>query len=196
MRNIYTLILLVLGIGTTPAFAQNETSISTPKKNCSCKFSSINQLGLAQGERPAAILAQTINGMRYGTWFAGLGVGVDTYKRTSIPVFLDIRKNLLNKVNTPFVYADGGYHFIANDKTTQYSLIYEYNGGLLYDMGVGYKFVMEGKQILLLSAGYSVKNMEQKEYYDRTEYCPACHDYTNKYSYRLNRYSFKIGFQF
>jgi hypothetical protein len=200
MSRKYTLLLLIVCMGVQ-GIAQDSTVSSKPKKSCSCAFSSINQVGVTAGENDPDFLVQSINGLRYRTWFAGAGIGLDAYKRLSMPLFLDIRKYLWDKAASPFIYADGGYHFIVNRKVEKFSLIDEYTGGLFYDLGVGYKFTMNRKQNFLLSAGYSVKNMEQKQYYDLALidlFCPGgpCKDYINKYSYRLNRFSFKIGFQF
>jgi hypothetical protein len=193
MHRKYTLLLLIVCMGAH-AIAQDSTVSSKPKKSCSCAFSSINQVGITVGEDDPNFLIQSINGLRYRTWFAGVGIGLDAYKRSGIPLFLDIRKQLWDKAASPFIYADGGYHFIVNRKVEKFSLIDEYTGGLFYDLGIGYKFIVTPKQHFLLSAGYSVKNMEYQQYYEQT--VENTNEYRNIYTYRLNRYSFKIGFQF
>lgn len=199
MRRKYTLFWLICCMGLT-GLAQDTAAVSKPKKNCSCGFSSINQAGILTGEKSNSLAIQSINGMRYRTWFAGAGIGLDAYDRTSIPVFLDIRKDLWNKAMTPFFYVDGGYHFITDLKFEKGNDLTKYTGSLFYDLGVGYKFKVKGAQSWLLSAGYSVKSMTQTEYYDPLvdPYCPngGCNNFINRYKYRFNRLSFKVGFQF
>src|SRR5262245_27408802 len=92
-------------------FAQQAKENRAAKKNCGCSFNSLAQLGILEGEAGTAFQLQTINGIQFKTWSAGIGVGLDYYKYRSIPLFLDLRKYILNKPRTPFLYADGGIHF-------------------------------------------------------------------------------------
>jgi hypothetical protein len=181
-------------MSVTTGFAQSSTKANGPKKSCSCAFSSINQFGLLTGERDPAIAVQSINGFRYKTWFAGAGIGLDSYKRIGIPLFLDIRKDLWGKTNTPFLYADGGYHLITDGRDKSGGSISKYTGGLYYDMGFGYKLAIKDKQAFLISAGYSVKNLTEKQYWDLGTV--DVDGYRGTYQYRLNRLFFKAGLQF
>lgn len=165
----------------------NEQAASEPatkKKGCSCAFSSINQLGFATGQNNNAVAIQTINGLRYKDWFAGIGVGLDFYKIHSIPVFVDIRRNLLHARSAPFIYADGGIHFpFGNKDKDQWEPEQKFEKGLYYDVGVGYNIAIVKKQSIVFSVGYSAKNYEEKFWYQ-------------VYSYKLNRAVIKIGWQF
>jgi hypothetical protein len=195
---IRTLLLAAfLGI-CSMAIAQTDSTLQkTKKKTCSCSFSSINQGGIMRGEAGSYFQFQTINGIRYKTWFGGLGVGLDTYPAFGIPVFLDVRKNILDKLYTPFVYAEGGYHFAdRNSQEIGWQRI-EYTNGLFYDVGLGLKVGFSKKGALLLSGGYSFKKYEKKESYSAGE-CDffPCNAGAQTYSYRLNRLSMKIGLQF
>lgn len=201
MPRKYTLLLVVLCLNVAIGFTQNSTTAGASKKSCSCGFSSINQFGVLTGEKAPSPVLQSINGFRYKTWFAGAGIGLDNYKRTTIPLFLDIRKDLGNKANTPFLYADGGYHLVMDDGYKNASSINKYEGGLYYDVGFGYKLALKAKQAFLISAGYSVKSLTEKQYWDLTLvdiFCAggSCDGYRGSYTYRLNRLSFKVGFQF
>src|SRR5438045_270274 len=103
------------------------------KKSCSCALGSINQLGMLRGETSSYFQFQTINGIHYKTWFAGLGAGMDFYRIKSIPVFIDLRKDILGRLYTPFVYADGGLNFSGlNNKHDLWSKTM-YNDGFFYD---------------------------------------------------------------
>jgi hypothetical protein len=197
----YTLIVALLFYVVTAGRAQTNTSGATAKKGCSCSFSSINQAGLATGEKGSYFLAQTINGIRYKTWFVGAGLGLDTYRSLTAPVFLDVRKNLFNKTATPFVYADGGMQFAVkkNERKNDFSNT-DYSTGLYYDLGIGYQVGLKNKHAFLMSAGYSVKNTEERLTTNYGEFIcithPCYSGYASTYKYRLNRISLKLGYRF
>ena len=201
MQRKYTLLLVVFCMSVATGFAQSSITAATPKKSCSCAFNSLNQVGMLTGEKGPAATGQSINGMRYKTWFAGVGIGLDGYEELTVPLFLDVRKYLWDKTSTPFVYADGGYHFFMDDTDKKWGTITKYKGGLYYDVGFGYKLALKAKQALLLSAGYSFKELTKNEYTDLSLVdivCTGgpCDGFIGGYKYRLNRLSFKVGFQF
>src|SRR5687768_15390308 len=105
MKGIFILTLLFIFCTGIATAQKNE------KKGCSCSFQSLLNIGLLEGQESSEFQIQTINGIQYKGWFAGIGAGVDYYRFRSIPLFLDIRKNILNKNFTPFIYADAGIHF-------------------------------------------------------------------------------------
>jgi hypothetical protein len=193
--------LLLLSIICTGSIlitsAQVEKQVQ-PQKGCSCSFSSINQAGILAGTRGAYYQLQTINGIKYKTWFAGVGVGVDPYFRTGYPVFFDLRKDFFNKSATPFVYADVGAH-IVKDKNDQVNQWYEniYRNGAYTDAGIGYKFSILSKFQGVISAGYSYKNVERKNRY-LVSNCTSgrCYDNYETYKDYLHRGTIKLGFQF
>jgi hypothetical protein len=194
-KNIFLLVVLT---GTALITNAQEANQGQPaKKGCSCSFSSINQAGVLAGARGAYYQLQSINGIKYKTWFAGVGVGIDNYFRTGIPVFFDVRKNLLKKSATPFLYADVGVH-IVRDKNDGVNQWYEnqYHNGVYTEAGVGYKFGFYGKARWLISAGYSYKYVKYQNLY--TGGCQTARCYENYYTYRnyLHRYAMKLGFQF
>lgn len=171
-------------------------STTTKKKGCSCAFSSINLLGVLTANSGEYFQFQTINGLRYKTWFAGIGAGIDMYPTSGIPVFIDLRKNIFSTLNTPFVYVDAGLHFADFHKDKTEWQVTEYNNGLYYDAGVGYKFGLPKRGAVLMSFGYSHKSIKQK--ISSTQICTLypCYLNTNLYSYQLNRFSIKAGWQF
>jgi hypothetical protein len=193
------LLLLWFFIGFVLITSAQEAKQERPgKKGCSCSFSSINQVGFLFGTKGAFYQAQTINGMKYKTWFAGVGVGVENYYRTGIPVFIDVRKYLFNKSSTPFAYADVGVHFVT-DKHDQLNQWYEnkYHNGLYAEAGIGYKFGFSGKDRWLISAGYSHKYVKYDNKFLGSP-CPTSRCYEGFYTYKnyLHRYAMKIGLQF
>ena len=118
-KNIFLLVVLTGTALITSAQAANQGQPA--KKGCSCSFSSINQVGILNGSKGVYYQLQSINGIKYKTWFAGIGVGMENYFRTGIPLFVDVRKNLLKTSATPFLYADVGVHIVRdkNDRLNQ-----------------------------------------------------------------------------
>lgn len=167
------------------------------QKSCSCAFSSIVQGGIMAGEKSNSAVLQTINGLRYKRWFAGIGVGLDFYHTRGIPLFLDIRRNILKGVHSPFVYADGGIHFAWEREKEKYPYRKnEFDNSVYLDMGLGYKWSFTTEAALLLSVGYSYKEIRQGVYYPVNCLYPPCPESANWYENSLNRISLKMGLQF
>lgn len=174
--------------------AQTGDTVKPAKKKCSCSFSSINQAGWLKGKRGPYLQLQTINGLRFKTWFAGIGAGIDYYTYRGYPVFADVRKNIFNKLYTPFVYADAGIHFadVNNEKSEFNEVVF--NNGFYYDVGGGYNARIGKIGVLLISAGFSYKYVTRRESY---KFCSVyCYENSYTYTYHLNRFSVKMGWQF
>jgi len=180
------------------AAAQTDSTNRPAKKSCSCSFSSINQLGLLRGEGGTFFQFQTINGIRYKTWFAGVGVGMDLYPTDGIHVFIDVRKELFDTRFTPFIYADGGIHIASINDNKTLGQHTKYSNGFYMDAGIGYKIGFRKRGGLLLSGGYSYKIVEESTAYISNNACGIypCNEYVNIYTWRLNRLSMKLGWQF
>ena len=194
MKYFLLFVLLIMGIGFTTS-AQEKKQEQPAKKDCSCSFSSINQLGIVGGSRGLGPLLQSVNGFRYKTWFAGIGLGIDVYKRGTIPVFLDVRKDFFNAPATPFIYADGGIH-LPYKKIVPEDQWYEseYSTGFYSDAGIGYKLGSRKKGGVLVTAGYSYKHVERV--YRFKHVCDYCYRALYNYTSYLHRISIKFGWQF
>ncbi|HVE61154.1 MAG TPA: hypothetical protein VNA26_05005 [Chitinophagaceae bacterium] len=164
------------------------------------RFHSINQVGILAGSSDASLQLQTINGIKKKTWFAGLGVGLDYYYVRSIPVFLDVRKNIFDKPVTPFVYADGGYQFPWSSKKDEAVAWWgdeKTKGGIYYELGIGYKTLVLKKMRLLFSAGYSYKNISQTvNGMPWLSIWPPPREAYEKHEYSLRRIAIKAGLSF
>lgn len=172
----------------------SENVFSQKKQNG--RFHSINQAGLLEGEKGAALQLQTINGMQYKSWFAGVGVGLDYYRFRSLPLFIDMRKSF----GPFFVYLDGGIHFAWLTDKEKNNDPGSFSKGFYGDLGAGYTFKLSNKTAILFSAGYSYKRAVSIQKFP-TGYCPvasACTvDYNYvRYAYELNRLNIKAGIQF
>lgn len=185
-----------------------QITAQTKKKNTAgCKFISIIQLGILEGDAGKSFgQLQLVNGIKQNAWFYGLGVGVDYYgSKRSIPLFFDVKRDLKKGNKTPFVFADAGYNFSwlrAEQKSRFWDKDYTASGGLYYEAGLGYKFILKNKISIGFSAGYSFK--QQKETYGNTLLIEAPifpeQYYTpppvNTYNYTFRRISIKFNCSF
>ncbi|WP_207510746.1 hypothetical protein [Longitalea luteola] len=196
MRIKIFLLVVLSGYGLIST-AQEAKQEQPATKGCSCSFSSINQGGVLHGSRGQYFQFQTINGVKYKAWFAGIGLGLDHYYRLGFPVFLDVRKYLFDKPTTPFLYVDGGVHLIAQKKEQVSQWHYNrYKSGWYADAGIGMKFGFQGKGRWLISTGYSYKNITRD--FKSSVDCPTnrCYETFETYRNYLHRLSLKLGLQF
>lgn len=161
------------------------------------KFSSINTAGIILGDAEKELALQSINGVRYQGWFAGVGAGLDYYYQRSVPLFVDLRK-LIFPAKTPlFVYADAGVNVpwpTKRDKERTW-LQPDFKTGLYYEAGAGLFFQLP-KTAIVFSGGLSVKEMREIQTYDAIWGRPGLPGRQDKVDYHLSRLVLKAGFQF
>lgn len=161
------------------------------------KFSSINQAGLLVGANKEAAMVQTINGIRKDKWFAGFGAGIDFYVERGVPLFLDIRRDLTDKKNTAFLYADAGIYspwlnYIQKEQKLNLSI----SSGAYYDVGIGWKLKGKNKRNFLMSAGYSLKQDKGKAMVQNwNPGIRAMESNMEHYNYKYRRIVLKLGIQ-
>ena len=182
------LTVMIAGIG---ARAQGNVN-----KKCNCQFQSINIIGLLEGETGTSFQIQTINGIVYKQWYAGIGTGLDYYQFRGVPVFLDIRHNLLKKNSTPFIYSSIGIHYPWKRKEDTFNEDTQLYAGLFYDIGLGLNLAKTKNQGFYLSAGYSHKRVKQS--FTNFENCLIlpCMESKITRTNGLNRLSIKAGWRF
>lgn len=162
-------------------------------------FSSQNYIGLLEGESGTEFQVQTINGIKYRTWFIGLGTGIDGYYLRSIPAFLSLNKDFLKSANRNFFIAvSGGVNFPWEKDNHHNGWGYTAEKlltGIYWEGGAGYKIgIGKGKDALLMLIGYSYKHLGEKltnVYITTPELDPA-----ERFDYRLRRLSLKMGWNF
>jgi hypothetical protein len=164
------------------------------------KFSGINQFGILTGKSDQTYQLQTINGVRYKTWFAGVGAGLEEYYRKTIPVFIDLRRYLFSGKATPFAYADLGFSFPYEKNEEAEWQRSEYKKGLYYDLGVGYSIPLKGSLAFNFSAGYCHKELHESRYYrsfwDFPPYDQSAWNKDADYDFTFRRISIKAALQF
>ncbi len=161
------------------------------------KFSSINLAGLVLGANKESAMVQTINGIKKDKWFAGVGAGIDFYVERGVPLFIDIRRDLTDKNNTAFVYADGGMYFpwlkfVQKEQKLNSSI----SPGAYYDLGIGWKLTSKSKRSFLMSAGYSLKQDKGKVMVQ--SWNPTIRSMESNreyYNYKYRRVVLKVGIQ-
>jgi hypothetical protein len=192
MFKIKHILVLVFSLCIAGSISAQQKTVTS-----SWQFNSINNIGLLEGQTGSAFQLQSINGMQYKSWFAGVGLGLDFYRYRTIPLFLDIRKEFGGSTNKFFVYADGGVNFcwLTDNEKNIYLADDHYDVGFYTDLGMGYKIGIGRHNHLLLSIGYSKKKL--KETYQAYFYSPPVDNLDKQQiDYNLNRLVIKIGWEF
>lgn len=125
-------------------------------------LNSITQIGILAGSQRDALLIQTINGVSIKNWETDIGIGIDNYNERSIPLFVDIRRTFGKRTNAPFAYADAGINFgwLNFIQREQQSFPDYKQPSWYYDAGMGWKIALKNKAAILLSAGYTLKQLK------------------------------------
>ncbi len=160
------------------------------------RFQSSLRAGVLEGDAGSAFQMNMVNGFRFKTFSAGIGAGLDYYAIRSIPVFLELRKDIFSSGKTPFLYASGGRHFewaepMEENQWTKST----FEDGWFYDLGIGYSIPIKSHSIFF-TAGYSYKDYKEKvENYVMCIWgdCPV---FNETFSYKLRRISIRTGFRF
>jgi hypothetical protein len=197
MRKLYLLFALLLSLTGVKVFSQSQ-SLQTKHKNT--RFQSYNTLILLVGDQTVSGGLQSVNGIGWNTFFAGVGLGLDLYRVGTAPLFLDLRKSFGKGKRQFFVYGDIGYQFAWPGIGHSYLGTSEGNdlsGGLYTDIGLGYLVGIGKNDALILSAGYTYKTLTETMV--TYPLCPPwgpCELGQVENVYKFNRLSFKIGWRF
>jgi len=162
-------------------------------------FRSQNYIGLLEGDDGSAFQFNTINGVQLGTWYAGVGTGLDWYMFRSVPLFLSINKDWKPSNRTFYFNLDAGTNFVWTDEGRNDWTGYEskFTPGFYWGAGIGYKAGFKNKKdAIVFNLGYSFKRLKEEETVPL--YCinPPCGFTTDYYDYKTNRVSVRMGWQF
>jgi hypothetical protein len=164
----------------------------------------VPQLGLINGDRYVSGQVALVGGKEKDGWGIGIGAAVDYYKLRTLPVFVDVRKNITNADWPVFAYANFGVNIPAplETQTRVYSPWYNtsdsrYQAGLYTDLGLGYAMLNKKHRGFVMSIGFSSKGNTEKYmetiYNDFPPY--KANQYERKLSYSFNRVILKLGFR-
>ena len=185
-KKIIFLFFLVMACGF--CFSQKKLS-----------FKSQNYIGLLEGEDGSSFQLQTVNGFQYAGWFTGIGTGLDYYRYRSIPVFLSLNKSFGNKTRNFFLLLDGGlnYAWVKKQEPSRWnqSIEQDFKPGLFWASGLGYKIGLKNKDAILINLSYSYKHIKETKLTPVFCINPPCVPLTERYDYKLNRVSIKLGWE-
>ena len=124
-------------------------------------FRSVNTVQVLQGKQVVSAAVHSVNGWGRGRFFAGLGTGLDAYRQTTLPVFLEGRMRMAGTRTQLEGWLNGGLHFpIKKD-----GLVFPDDGplqpGWLQAGGLDY-LVPLNKLQALIGLGYSRKSFAQQ----------------------------------
>jgi len=190
MRKVFLLLLSFAAI-------INEIAAQEVKKE-KMFFSSQVSSGIVEGEQNTSFHVELLSGVRYKTWFAGIGTGLDYYYYRTIPVYLSGIKYLSPKNQSFFIQGDAGLNFAWEDETAMgwSEVSNEFKPGLYWNGTVGYTTGLKKKNAFSFGVGYSYKSI--KEIKEMTVWClnPPCENTFETYKYNLNRLMMRIGWMF
>lgn len=188
-----TTLILLFSLMVSCSFAQKKIKPANEKP---LKFQTIIQGGLLAGSSTESFALQTINGFRFGNWYAGVGAGLDFYMQRGVPLFADLRYHFANQRKTFFIYTDAGAHVPWIKNKDQRNIISQ-STGLYTDAGVGFRLATKKGDGFLFSAGYSYKHVPEKQQGFSWQSWPQPNDETVlNYNYRFNRVVVKFGLMF
>ena len=206
--------MIVYQNGTKDVFKETAaTTNGVSKKEFKQKgFSNITEVHFALGSQLGndnIFCVQTVNGYQFNSILnAGVGIGLDYYIypgrvyynpsgtsfQSMIPIFADLRFNLLKGSVKPFIIAAGGYSLIYSSTKDNYIT---YKGGLLLNPSVGVKIFVSSKIALNFSVGY---RMQKYSYVINSQYNSKYNMYNSYYPSNilctLNFINIKTGINF
>lgn len=161
------------------------------------KYSCVNTVGLVAGNQGQALSIETINGLYKDRWFAGIGAGLDLYADRTVPLFVDIRRDITKAKNTPFVYVDGGLNFLwLNSIQKEQRGFPSTSPGGFYGVGFGWKLSGKNRRAIVCSAGYSFKQAKEKiPSFDSGPYPDFNDKNFDRYSFVYRTIVIRLGFQ-
>jgi hypothetical protein len=175
-------------------------SAANAQQHPKVQFASINQFGFLAGSSDQAFQVQTVNGLAHKTWFVGVGLGLDYYNKKTIPLFADLRRNLSQKHQAPFIYLDLGASMPWKKEEKGEWVTSTWGSGFFYEAGIGYSFPVNRVLSMNCSAGYSQKSLHET----RTTTGGIIIDFPpyereplkDYYDYTCRRFSLKVALRF
>lgn len=189
MKNI--ILLLLTSVAFTVAIAQQKTKPV---------FNSYTAAGIQIGQSDPSATTETVNGIKYGNWFAGAGVAYSAYKYRSLPIFFDARYSFGNKKQF-FINGDIGYNMNIKTNYEEDMFYYDvkYKGGMYLNSGMGYLLQPAKKHSFYVQLNYGIKQDSKivKEFI-WIDFPPYNRSNENYYTYKyvLKTVEVKLGFKF
>jgi hypothetical protein len=119
--------------------------------------------------------------------FAGFGTGIEFFSSAYMPLFLDLRYDLIGTDVVPYVLAKGGWSVPLSSDRSEYDVSYEYSGGPLFGAGVGLKIRTRNHFAWDIELLY---RYQETSYMEINEWNNQEYDYTDIF----NRIEIRLGF--
>jgi hypothetical protein len=164
-------------------------------------FSSQNYVGILTGGSGTGPLIHSINGIRFGKWFTGVGSGVDWYYQRSVPLFFSAERGFRLTPSPKIYFSSGaGIHFPWPDDSYSkwgWGSVSKTYPGFFWNAGLGYRIpVSKNNDAVLLHFGYSNKLFREKVITNYFCINPPCPGNIETYKYNLRAVSLKLGYGF
>ena len=144
--------------------------------------------GSSNNNQVAPFSLLMVNGWRNSMGiFTGAGIGIEFLSTNYMPLFLDLRYDLMGKDVVPYVMAKGGYSLPLSSDYSEYDIAYTYEGGPLVAAGVGLKIRTRNHFAWDIGLMYRYQQTSYTEKYDWND---QEYDYTDIY----NRIEIRLGF--
>jgi len=185
--SIFTL-LVILSIGTS---AQDD-------KKEKITYSSQISAGIIEGEQRTSFHIETLNGIKYRTWFGGVGTGLDYYYFRSIPVYLSAKKYLSPRNHSFYLQGDGGLNFAWDESSIRSwnQVGSDFKPGLYWNGSIGFATGLDRKNSFSFGVGYSHKFLKEIKEIAVECFNPPCENTYEVYRYNLSRLMLRLGWQF
>ena len=120
-------------------------------------FSSQISAGIVEGEQNTSLHVELLNGLRYKSWFAGIGTGLDYYYYRTVPVYLSGIKYLSPRNHSFFVQGDAGVNFVWEEDrmNNRNEISHEFKPGIYWNGIVGFATGLDRKNAFSFGLGYS-----------------------------------------
>lgn len=133
------------------------------------------------------IALETIHGYQFNPYyFVGFGVGVNYFiedEYWGMPIFADIRTNLLNRRVTPILEAKIGYSVLDIQ-------------GFYVSPSIGCRIAVGNNKAIFVSIGYEMQRAEFEGYKDSYSFDGSYHSYHWTGKENCGGSTFKVGFEF
>lgn len=192
--------ILVFDMADVQKVAKEEFIYPSKQQDSLRKRSYVNitSFGVLAGPKENSSMSplsiETVNAFLINNKYtAGIGLGFDLYEKVHVPVFLDLRYQVMNRDISPVILFKGGYALPVGKDDSQDNYYQEYysSGGPMLGAGAGLLFRINNNNLITLTFAYRYQELTttevQRNNDNKWEY-----DHTTKY----NRLEIKFGFCF
>ncbi len=185
--------------GSIWIFPMKEVSMIAKENRLKLKSTIYNEKGyqfsvdagilIAAGinEYKAPLSVHVINSYHITPSFAaGIGTGLEFFRITQMPLYVDLRYSLNKKFYSPYIFMQGGGMFPLGNKQKEYDgSTYKGETGFMVNPGIGFLFPLSDKSAFSISLSYRYHELKSVRNTPLTDYTRI---------EQMNRFNFRIGF--